>query len=79
MTNHFTANPDDRYWGQDRRHKYDAPLNPIIAKQKPWKVTLETRSDSYIDQKARALNQYKAALKSHLKNASGMRKKHNER
>jgi hypothetical protein len=40
--NHFSANSDDRYWGHDRYHKYDAPLNPVIARQRPWKITINT-------------------------------------
>ena len=74
MTNHFSPNPDDRYWGQDRYHKYDAPLNPVIARQKPWKVTLDP--SSYQDEMAfhKVKMQYQNALRNYLRKASACKK-----
>lgn len=75
MTNHFSPNPDDRYWGQDRYHKYDAPLNPVIARQKPWKVTLDTESCKAEMDRLRVKMQYENALKKYLRKASACKKK----
>lgn len=71
MTNHFTANPDYRYWGEDRRHKYDAPNNPVIARGKPWKVTLDSEKTKAKMQRTKhqlnlAKQQYSNALKAYL-------------
>ena len=74
MASHFTANPDYRYWGENRFHKYDAPNNPIVARGKPWKVTIDTdkakaKMQSRKKSKAQlniAKQQYKNALKVYL-------------
>jgi hypothetical protein len=75
MTNHFSPNSDDRYWGQDRYHKYDAPLNPIVARQKPWKVTLDPDNAMFKAQKDLALKQYQSALSKYLRAATATKKK----
>ena len=75
MTNHFSPNPDDRYYCQDRYHKYDAPLNPVIARQKPWKVTLDSRQAMFKAQKDLALKQYQSALSKYLRAATATKKK----
>lgn len=41
--NHFTANSDHRYFGENRRNRYEATNNPIISTGKSDRITLEIK------------------------------------
>lgn len=61
---HFTANPDYRYFGEDRLHRYDAPDNPIISRMRSKPLLLSSDNTETERYKERIIRHRRELLES---------------